>query len=131
GCAPAGRGLVAGRACDGADRTARRCRKERGVITRDHAAFLALARGLAQDFGPATARGVFLVAPDGFRLAAESASDNRYMAAAQAFDATAASREHRELQCALATVLPAVCFPGDPDAPDGLFPNNVFATVPG
>src|SRR5690606_4163015 len=54
-----------------------------------------------------------------------------YMAAAQAFDATAASREHRELQCALATVLPAVCFPGDPDAPDGLFPNNVFATVPG
>ena len=101
------------------------------MITRDHAAFLALARGLAQDFGPATARGVFLVAPDGFRLAAESASDNRYMAAAQAFDATAASREHRELQCALATVLPAVCFPGDPDAPDGLFPNNVFATVPG
>src|SRR3546814_14353140 len=24
-----------------------------------------------------------------------------------------------------------VCFAGNPDAPDGLFPNNAFATVPG
>ena len=29
------------------------------------------------------------------------------------------------------TTLPTVCFPGDPDTPDALFPNNVFATAPG
>ena len=101
------------------------------MITRDVDAFLAGARAAAPDFGPPTARAVFLVSPDGFRLAEESASDNRYMAGSLAFDAAAASAEHRALHRALATAVPAVCFAGDPDAPDGLFPNNVFATVPG
>ena len=101
------------------------------MITRDIDAFLATAHAAAPDFGPSTARAVFLVSPDGFRLAEESASDNRYMAGPQAFDAAAASAEHRALHRALAAAVPAVCFAGDPDAPDGLFPNNVFATVPG
>ena len=101
------------------------------MITRDTGAVLAVARSLAPDFGPATARAVFLVAPDGFRLAEASARDNRYMAGSQAFDAAAASREHRALHRALAEALPAICFAGDPVAPDGLFPNNVFATVAG
>src|SRR5690606_29872786 len=121
------RGLVAG--------GARACRDRRGgsgrVLTRDPAGFLAVARGLAPDFGPPTARAAFLVAPDGFGRAAESAIDNRYMAAAEAYDAARASAEHRALHRALSSVLPVACFPGDPDAPDALFPNNVFATVPG
>lgn len=101
------------------------------MLTRDADAFLAVARGCAPDFGPATARAVFLVAPDGFGRAAESATDNRYMAGAEAFDAGRASAQHRELQRALSTELPVVCFAGDPATPDAVFPNNVFATASG
>ena len=101
------------------------------MITRDIPSFVAHAQSLAHDFGAPTARAAFLVAPDGFRLAAESATDNRYMADHAAFDAARASAEHRALHRALGTVVPTVCFPGDPDAPDALFPNNVFATANG
>ena len=101
------------------------------MITRDPDAFLAFARGLAPDFGPACARAAFLVAPDGFALAEQSASDNAYMDLSVSVDPACASAQHRALQAALAQDLPVVCFPGDPAAPDGLFPNNVFATGPG
>jgi hypothetical protein len=101
------------------------------VLTRDCNAFLEVARGLAPDFGPQVARAAFLVAPEGFALAAQSARDNRYMADAAEFDASRALAEHRGLQRALSDVLPTVCFPGDPDTPDAVFPNNVFATVAG
>ena len=101
------------------------------MITREIAEFVAHANALPADFGPPTARAAFLVAPDGFRLATESASDNRYMAEHARFDARAASDEHRALHRALSSCVPTVCFPGDPDAPDALFPNNVFATAPG
>lgn len=101
------------------------------MITRDRDAFLRFARGVPADFGPPTARAVFLVAPDGFRRAAESASDNRYMGDDGAFDPDRATAEHAALCRALAEVVPVTCFPGDPGAPDGIFPNNVFATVPG
>lgn len=100
------------------------------MLTRDIGTFLAFARDCAPDFGPATARAAFLVAPDGFGRAEESATDNLYMASA-GFDATRASAQHRELQRALSAVVPTLCFPGDPHAPDALFPNNVFATAPG
>ncbi|HRP71790.1 MAG TPA: arginine deiminase-related protein [Luteimonas sp.] len=99
------------------------------MITRDLDAFSAFARDCAPDFGPATARGAFLVAPDGFTRAAESAGDNRYMAQADAFDAVAAALEHRALHVSLSALLPTVCFAGRAEAPDGLFPNNVFATA--
>ena len=98
------------------------------MITRDCDAFLAHARSLAPDFGPATARAAFLVAPEGYALAEQSAADNHYMAAAAAFDPRRALAQHRDLQRALATVLPTFCFPGDPATPDAVFPNNVFAT---
>ena len=101
------------------------------MITRDTAAFLARARVTPADFGPATARAAFLVAPDGFRLAEQSATDNRYMAPASAFDPGRASMQHRDLHRALASVLPTVCFTGDPATPDALFANNVFATAAG
>ena len=101
------------------------------MLTRDCSAFLDIARGLAPDFGPPVARAAFLVAPEGFALAAQSARDNRYMAEAGAFDASRALAQHRGLQRALSEVLPTVCFPGDPETPDAVFPNNVFATVAG
>ena len=82
------------------------------MITRDADAFLALARTFAPDFGPATAQAAFLVAPEGFALAEQSATDNRYMADAEAFDAARAHAQHRGLQRALSEVLPTVCFPG-------------------
>jgi hypothetical protein len=101
------------------------------MITRDSREFFAFARGLAPDFGPATARAAFLVAPDGFRLAEQSAQDNAYMAGAGAFDAERASKQHRELQRAISSVVPTVCFAGNPDTPDAVFPNNVFGTAAG
>lgn len=101
------------------------------MITRDAEAFLGFARGLAADAGPACAKAVFLVTPDGFALAEQSASDNAYMDLGVAVDPARALAQHRELQRRLAQVVRAIAFPGDPAAPDGLFPNNVFATAPG
>lgn len=101
------------------------------MITRDTHEFLGIARGCANDFGAATAKAAFLVAPDGFGRAEQSASDNRYMAAADGFDAQRAAAEHRGLQHALSAVVPTICFAGDAQMPDALFPNNVFATAPG
>jgi len=101
------------------------------MLTRDIAVFVAHARTLCPDFGPPTAKAAFLVAPEGFALATESARDNRYMSPAADFEQARAMAQHRQLHRALAAQLPVVGFAGDPDAPDGLFPNNVFATAPG
>ncbi|RZA20711.1 MAG: amidinotransferase [Lysobacteraceae bacterium] len=101
------------------------------MISRDLEAFIAFARNAAADFGPPTARAAFLVAPDGFALAEQSAQDNQYMADAGAFDAARASAQHRDLHRALSSVLPTICFAGATDTPDALFPNNVFATAAG
>ena len=101
------------------------------MITRDLAAFGSVARACRASFGPATAKGVFLVAPAAFCLAEESARDNAYMDLGQDVDPTRAADQHAALCGALAEVVPTHCFPGDPRAPDGVFPNNVFATAPG
>ena len=88
------------------------------------------ARALAAD-RPACARAAFLVSPAGAELAVQSASDNAYMDLKQVFRSDRARAQHQALQRALASELPVVCFAGDPEAPDGMFPNNVFATAPG
>ncbi len=97
------------------------------MITRDRGAFLRLARSLPADAGPACARAAFLVSPDGFAPAVDSASDNRYMAATATVERALA--EHRHLHRALSRELPTLCFPGDPATPEAVFPNNVFATA--
>lgn len=79
----------------------------------------------------ATARAAFLVAPLGFSLAAESASDNTYMDMQESTDGLGALAEHAALAAALRTCLPTIVFPGDPSTPDAVFPNNVFASAPG
>lgn len=99
------------------------------MITRDRDAFLDVATCCAPDFGVATARAAFLVTPEGFSRADQSAQDNRYMADAGRFDARRALDEHRALQAALSASLPVVCFAGDAATPDAVFPNNVFATA--
>ncbi|RZA04421.1 MAG: amidinotransferase, partial [Proteobacteria bacterium] len=101
------------------------------MLTREVADFQGFAMQCRADFGPGVAKAVFLVSPDGFARAEQSASDNHYMAAESAFNAAKASRQHLELQRALGTELPVWCFPGDAGTPDAVFPNNVFATVPG
>jgi hypothetical protein len=101
------------------------------VITRDRQAFFDFARECAPADGAATARAAFLVAPESFSLAEQSASDNRYMDLSAAVDPTRALRQHQALQEALSRSLPTFCFPGRADTPDALFPNNVFATTPG
>jgi hypothetical protein len=99
------------------------------IVTRDSSAFLDVARGCAPDFGPATARAAFLVTPEGFARAEESALDNRYMAAADCYHCEGALAEHRALQRALSADLPVFAFAGDPATPDAVYPNNVFATA--
>lgn len=100
------------------------------MITRDLAAFADRFRRTSAD-RPACAKAAFLVAPEGFALAEQSARDNAYMAMDAAVDPQRALAQHRALQAALSEELPVPCFPGDPQAPDGLFPNNVFGTAPG
>jgi len=80
---------------------------------------------------PATPRAAFLVAPHDFSLAAESATDNRYMAMHEGADAARALAEHAALAAALRACVPTLVFPGDAATPDAVFPNNVFATSPG
>jgi hypothetical protein len=79
----------------------------------------------------AVASAAFLVSPLDFSLAAESASDNRYMDLQRVPDPLRALAEHAELARRLSEDVPVVTFPGDPQAADGVFPNNAFATAPG
>lgn len=79
----------------------------------------------------ATARAAFLLAPAEFALAAESASDNRYMDLERDVDPLRALAQHAALAQALRADCPVITFPGDASTPDAVFPNNVFATAPG
>lgn len=100
------------------------------MITRSPDAFLeAFAELLVK--APATARAAFLVAPSAFTLAAESARDNHYMRMDDTPDPARAMAQHAALAEALRADVPVMVFPGDADMPDGVFPNNVFATTPG
>jgi hypothetical protein len=95
------------------------------------AQFAAVARDTLPPQARANARGAFLVAPEGFSLAAQSAGDNVYMDLTRSVDAERALAQHRGLQRALAARLPTIAFAGDPATPDAVFPNNVFGTAPG
>ena len=101
------------------------------MIVDTAAAFRRAVEGSAAAWGRPTARAAFLVSPVGFRLAEESATDNRYMRVGSATSEERALVEHAALACQLAASLPVVTFPGDPATPDAVFPNNVFATAPG
>jgi hypothetical protein len=97
----------------------------------DPQAFLAAARScLARH--PGVPRGVFLVSPAEFRLASESARDNCYMKMLSSTDPERALAQHQALARALACAgIPTLVFPGDPETPDAVFPNNAYATAHG
>lgn len=82
--------------------------------------------------GPAVPRAVFLVEPSGFRLSEQSARDNEYMDLGVDVDPERALDQHRQLSERISACgIPLVRFPGKPETPDDVFPNNVFATAPG
>ncbi len=100
-------------------------------IVRDAAAWRSRVAAFNQPLSSTTtARAAFLVSPEGFSLAAESASDNAYMASG-GVDMRRALAQHQALVAAVGISLPVHLFPGSADTPDAVFPNNVFATVPG
>lgn len=102
------------------------------MIVTDPQAFLDAVKSLAlKPELPPVASAAFLVSPIGFSLATESASDNHYMDLACQPDPLRALSEHAELARRLSEDVPVITFPGDPAAMDGVFPNNVFATVAG
>lgn len=98
------------------------------MLTRDIAAFFAYANTCKPEF-PSCAKGVYLVTPEAFSLAAESAQDNVYMDMQQSVQSDLASAQHRQLVQSLSGMLPAIAFPGRRETPDAIFPNNVFATA--
>ncbi len=80
---------------------------------------------------PRYPRMLFLRRPDGFRYAADSADDNVYMDSSS-FDSDRACAQWESLVSALRAAGQLVmALPGDPQTPEAVFPNNVFATAPG
>lgn len=81
---------------------------------------------------PAVPKAVFLVEPTDFRLSTQAARDNVYMDLSVPVDPARALDQHRRLSERIAACgIPMVRFPGHSSTPDDLFPNNVFATIPG
>ena len=80
--------------------------------------------------GPAHAQAVFMVEPADFCVSTESAIDNRYMNLAGTANVQRALEQARGLaELISGQGIEVICFPGNPDTPDAIFPNNVFATT--
>jgi hypothetical protein len=78
------------------------------------------------------AKALFMVLPEAFVLAQESATDNRYMQTSQEISSDRARRQALALAKKLREAGQSVIlFPGDANCPDGVFPNNAFATRAG
>jgi len=77
-------------------------------------------------------KGVLMVKPEEFYVGKETALDNHYMDLTSTVDPDRAVRQFFGLvrlirKCGTEVLV----FPGDRRTPDDVFPNNVFATVPG
>ncbi len=80
--------------------------------------------------GPACAKAVMLVEPMDFTVNTESAIDNHYMDLDHVADSKRALEQARGLASLIAAQgIEVISFPGKREAPDGVFPNNVFATT--
>lgn len=102
------------------------------IVTRPEDFLDQLRQDWLTDDSPAVPRAVFLVEPDQFRLSRQAARDNRYMDLTVGTNPRLALEQHRRLTDAIAACgLPVIRFPGREANPDDLFPNNVFATIPG
>ena len=98
------------------------------MLTRDIDAFFRFAK-TCETLSQACAKGVYLVSPEAFSLAAESAQDNVYMNLQQSVRSDLALAQHMNLVREISKTMPAIAFPGRVETPDAVFPNNVFATA--
>jgi hypothetical protein len=98
------------------------------MLTRDIEAFFDFAK-TCEALNAACAKAVYLVTPEGFSLATQSARDNGYMNLGVAVQSDLALTQHRNLAQAISGQLPCIVFPGRTETPDAVFPNNVFATA--
>ncbi len=81
---------------------------------------------------PAAMRAALVVTPFGFRVSEESATDNLYMNVGTQVDLWRAQSQHRAFVAKLTELgLPVVVFSGREGMDDAVYPNNVYATVPG
>ena len=75
---------------------------------------------------------VLMIEPEGFYVGEETALDNHYMDLATAADPERAAHQSRGLvELIRACGTEVLVFPGSTRTPDDVFPNNVFATIPG
>jgi hypothetical protein len=89
-----------------------------------------LGEGAYPADSPAVAQAVMMVEPKDFSVSRESAADNHYMNLDDVADAELALRQSRNLASLVeARGIEVMSFPGDPQTPDAIFPNNVFATT--
>jgi hypothetical protein len=81
---------------------------------------------------PSVPRGVLMVRPEEFYVGRETALDNHYMDLSSTADPDRAQRQFLGLVALIRKCgTEVLVFPGDRRTPDDVFPNNVFATVPG
>ncbi len=81
---------------------------------------------------PPVPRGIFMVEPADFFVSSETSLDNRYLESGQDADPDRALYQYQQLVDLIRGIgIDVKSFPGEPATPDGVFPNNVFATVPG
>jgi hypothetical protein len=81
---------------------------------------------------PCVPKGVLMVKPEEFYVGKETALDNHYMDLTSVADPDRAIRQFLGLvQLIRKCGTEVLVFPGDRRTPDDVFPNNVFATVPG
>jgi hypothetical protein len=81
---------------------------------------------------PCVPKGVLMVKPEEFSVSRETALDNHYMDLTSRADPERAVRQFMGLvRLIRSTGTEVLVFPGDRRTPDDVFPNNVFATVPG
>ncbi len=102
------------------------------MLTTDPIQFLDAAAASPPAAGPATMRAAMLVIDEHFTVCPDTGADNQYLDAASTVDsARALAQQHALADAIRACGVPTICFPSLADAPDGVFPNNAFATVPG
>jgi hypothetical protein len=81
---------------------------------------------------PCVPKGVLMVEPEGFYVGMETALDNHYMDLSRVADPDRAARQFDHLvQLIRKCGTEVLVFPGNARTPDDVFPNNVFALVPG
>jgi len=98
------------------------------MLTRDIETFFSFAK-TCEAQNPACAKAVYLVTPEGFSLATQSAQDNVYMDLKKSVQIDLTLAQHRNLAHAISKFTSAVTFSGRVETPDAVFPNNVLATI--